>query len=139
MEQPGGYGKVFHRTLHDPCKVRAAVFDDGQTRVALVGLDALVIPRHVVLAARKEITAACGIPAGAVMIAATHSHSSGPTGMVLPGQFDGASEELRKLAYEESSMADAGYLEKVTREIIAAVKAADAGPSSGAHRLRLRP
>jgi hypothetical protein len=126
MEQPGGYGKVFHRTLHDPCKVRAAVFDDGQTRVALVGLDALVIPRHVVLAARKEITAACGIPAGAVMIAATHSHSSGPTGMVLPGQFDGASEELRKLAYEESSMADAGYLEKVTREIIAAVKAADA-------------
>ena len=29
MEQPGGYGKSFHCTLHDPCKVRAVVLTTG--------------------------------------------------------------------------------------------------------------
>jgi hypothetical protein len=60
MEQPGGYSKVFLRTFHDPCKVRAAVFDDGTARVALAGVDALVIPRSVVVAARDAIQRECG-------------------------------------------------------------------------------
>ena len=41
MEVPGNYGKVYSKKIHDPCKVRASVFDDGQKRVALVGIDAL--------------------------------------------------------------------------------------------------
>ena len=36
MEMPGGYGKAFHRAIHDPCKVRAVVFDDGKTRHVLL-------------------------------------------------------------------------------------------------------
>ena len=130
MEQPGGYGKVFHKTFHDPCKVRVAVFDDGQRKVALVGTDTLIIPRGVVLAARSQIEKLCGIKADAVMVGASHSHSSGPVGMVLPGQFDGASPEVRKLAYEESSMADAGFLLRVTHEIVEGVRAANANLTS---------
>src|SRR5436190_21990159 len=68
MEQPGGYGKAFHRSFHDACKVRAAVFDDGKKRVALLGLDALMIPRTLVLAAREDIAKQCGIPGDCVMI-----------------------------------------------------------------------
>src|SRR3990172_12270980 len=125
MEQPGGYGKSFHRTLHDPCKVRAAVFDDGTKRVALVGIDALVIHRAQVLAARKAIRERCGIEPEAVLVAASHSHSSGPTGMILPGQYDHADEFVRSLAYEQSSCADAGYVEKVVQAIVDAVCEAD--------------
>jgi len=126
MEQPGGYGKSFHRTFHDPCKVRAAVFDDGEKRVALVGLDTLIVPRTVVLQARAEIEKITGIPPEAVLIGASHSHSSGPVGMVQPGEFDEASEVVKKLAYEDSSCADPGFLLLLTRQIAEAVRLADA-------------
>lgn len=125
MEQPGNYGKSFHRKLHDPCKVRAAVFDDGTNRVALVGLDSLMVPRYLVLAARQDIARQCGIKADAIMIGASHSHSSGPLGFVQPGEYDHASEFVQELAYKKSPAADARYLERVRKEIAAAVCAAD--------------
>src|SRR5687767_12986575 len=120
-EVPGGYGKSFARSFHDPCKVRAAVFDDGKRRVALVGTDTLIIPRQVVLDARALIAKQCGITPDCVMIGASHSHSSGPVGMVQPGELDFASPLVQKLAYEESSMADAGYLKVLTKAIADAV------------------
>ncbi len=125
MEQPGGYGKAFHRTKHDACKVRASVFDDGTKRVAIVGIDALLIRRQIVNAVRKEIHAQCGIPSEAIMIAASHSHSAGPMGMILPGEFDQDSDLVKTLAYGKSSTADAKYLNQVEQAIIAAVVDAD--------------
>ncbi|MEX2262120.1 MAG: hypothetical protein WD696_09220 [Bryobacteraceae bacterium] len=125
MEQPGGYGKAFHKSFHDPCKVRVAVFDDGMKKCAIVGLDALIVPRRLVLAAREDIAARCGIPGEAVLINASHSHSSGPTGMVQPGEFDDAPELVRELAYQKSSCADPKYLSLVQQRIVEAVWQAD--------------
>jgi neutral ceramidase len=120
-EQPGGYGKAYHRSIHDPCKVRAAVFDDGAYRVAVVGIDALGIARPTVLAARTAITAKTGIPGDAILIGASHSHSSGPTVWVMPGEYDGDSELVRTLAYKYSTCADAKYLRRVEQAIVDAV------------------
>ena len=125
MEQPGYYTKVYHKVFHDACKVRAAVFDDGNGRVALVGIDALAAPGPVVQRAREELEASIGIPASCVMVAASHSHAAGPVAMVLPGEYDHASDLAKHLAYHISSCADAAFLDHVRRQIVAAVTAAE--------------
>ena len=125
MEAPGGYGKVYHKSIHDPCKVRASVFDDGKSRVAIVGIDALGIRRDTVLKVRKAIEAKTGIPGGSVMIGASHSHSSGPLVWTLPGEFDHASPMIQDLAYHQSTNADPKYLAMVEKGIIDAVVAAN--------------
>lgn len=126
MEAPGGYGKAYHKKLHDPCKVRAAVFDDGTATVALVGVDTLAIHRVTVQAARKSIAAKTGIPESAILIAASHSHAAGPASMILPKEYDHASDEVKSLAYEKSSCADPKYLEKLETALAEAAIAAHA-------------
>jgi hypothetical protein len=126
MEAPGGYGKAYHQSLHDPCKVRAAVFGDGPSRVAIVGVDTIGIRRATVMAIRKEIEEKCGIKPEAVMIAASHSHAAGPLGFFLPGEFDDASPLVKSLVYDKTVTANPAYLARATREIVAAVVAADA-------------
>jgi len=106
---------------HDPCKVRAAVFADGEKRVAIIGVDALVIRRPTVEAARKAIGEKCGIPQEAILISASHSHSAGPTGFVLPGEYDDAPQLVKTLAYEKSPCADPKYLAQVETAIADAV------------------
>ncbi|MCX6623253.1 MAG: hypothetical protein NTY38_19750, partial [Acidobacteria bacterium] len=126
MEEPGGYGKSYHTSFHDPCKVRAAVFDDGQRRVAVVGLDALVVPRGMVQAARRRITERSGIAADAILIGASHSHSSGPIWGTMPGEFDGASPLVRRLAYDHSTISNPAYVRMVEDALVGAVCEADA-------------
>lgn len=111
--------------LHDPCKARAAVFDDGVRKIALVGIDTLMVSRDVVLQVRAEIERTCGIKADAVMIGASHSHSSGPVGIVMPGQFDHAPADVQRLAYEESSLADPLYLQRLIHGIVEATRIAE--------------
>jgi neutral ceramidase len=126
MEQPGGYGKAYHRTFHDPCKVRAAVLDDGKTRVAIVGIDALFIRRQTVQTVRDAISKKCGIKPESILISASHTHSGGPTGYYLPGEFDDASPLVRSLVHERTVCANPDYLAKVERGIVDAVCVADA-------------
>jgi hypothetical protein len=124
MREAHAVARHVFKSFVDPCKVRAAILEDGQSQVALVSLDALMIPRDVVQRARVDIARTIGLAAEAVLIAATHSHSSGPVGVVMPGQFDGAPNDIQRLAYEESSLADPAYLATVERRIVEAVRLA---------------
>src|SRR5262249_46169542 len=124
MEQPGGYGKSYHKSLHDPCKARAVVFDDGSNRVALVGLDALAIHRQTVLNVRKAIAAKTGMKEDAILLGASHSHSSGPLFGIMPGEYDHASKLVQNLASEKTPRADARSRARGERPIIDAVGAA---------------
>jgi hypothetical protein len=120
-EAPGGYGKSYHKSVHDPCKVRAAVFDDGKTEVALVGIDALYIHRRTVESVRRKIHEKTGIAENAILLGASHSHSSGPLAGVLPGEYDHAAPVVKKLAYETATRADPAYLERVEAALVDAV------------------
>lgn len=126
MEQPGNYGKSYHRSFHDQCKVRAVVFDDGKKRVALVGLDLLFVTRYIVQEARAEIQKRCGIRPDAVMIGASHSHSSGPIGMSEPGDYDKASPLVKDLVNNKSIVSDPGFIQYLKVQIVEAVVLADA-------------
>ena len=121
MEAPGGYGKAYHKTIHDPCKVRASVFDDGRARVAVVGVNAIGIRRDTVLKVRKAVEEKTGIPAGSVLIAASHSHSAGPLSWTLKGDYDHASPLVQKLAYEHSTLADPKYVATVETALVDAI------------------
>jgi neutral ceramidase len=124
MAYPGNYFPTYLTGFHDECKVRAAVFDDGAMRVALLGTDSVMIPRNVVEAARKQIQERCGIALTAVMVGAAHNHSGGPL-EGEPGQYDQASEFIRHLVYDESPLANRGYQKVVEEQIVSAVCEAD--------------
>lgn len=110
MESPGNYGKGYHKTFHDPCKVRASAFQSGTNKALVIGFDALAVYQPWVDEIKEGITKKYDISKGEIMIAASHSHSSGPTAMVMPGQYDHASPIVQDLAYKQSSCADPKYL-----------------------------
>jgi hypothetical protein len=66
--------------VHDDLHARAAVLDDGATECAIVSCDLIGVDRRLVAAARERASAATGIPAAHIMIAATHTHA-GPAGL----------------------------------------------------------
>ena len=125
MEYPGNYGKSIGTVVHDPPKVRAAVFDDGKKKIAIVGLDALAIRRDTAETARKLIQEKTGIARENILLTASHSHTSGPTVMVMPGEYDHADAHVQMLAYEKSSGADPKYLTRFVTGIVDAVVAAN--------------
>lgn len=72
----GGFTDRTATKANDPLHARAVVLDDGTTRLALVTVDSCLILRAVLDAAKAKAAAKTGIPAGNMMISATHTHTA---------------------------------------------------------------
>jgi neutral ceramidase len=71
----GYYSERGARGIHDDLFAKALVFEQGDTRAALVALDLIAAPRDLVFDARAAIERICRVPGANVMISATHSHT----------------------------------------------------------------
>lgn len=89
----GYYNERGCEGVADDLFAKAAVWDDGQTRVAFVVCDLIGVPRPVVVEARRLIQERTGIPGANVMVSATHSH----TGPVLISEFSGEADVIPTL------------------------------------------
>jgi neutral ceramidase len=69
--------------VHDPLYAKAVVLSDGDTRLALVLLDLIMLPREDVEAIRAKTADRSAIPPEQVMIACTHTHT-GPAPRTTP-------------------------------------------------------
>ena len=74
----------------------------------------------------KQIHERCGIEPQAILMAASHSHCSGPLCGVMPGSYDHASQLVQKLAYEQSTCTNKEYLQDALGKLVDAVCQADA-------------
>ncbi len=65
--------------IDDPLYAKAVVLDDGETRLAMVVLDLIAVPREVVTKIRSLIAEHTEIPPSHVMIGCTHTHTGPQT------------------------------------------------------------
>src|SRR5215831_8194739 len=90
----------------DPLYSRAIVVDNGNTRAALISVDAGAVPDAVWNGVSEQLEKTLGIPARNVLLTATHTHS-------VPGQ--GGPDYVRKIvesvrnAKERLTPARVGY------------------------------
>ena len=72
----GGFLPIPSTNIHDELHARCLVLDDGQTKLALVVMDLLLLDAGLCRNARKLVEQEVGIPAQNVLISAVHTHSA---------------------------------------------------------------
>jgi neutral ceramidase len=88
----GYYNERRNTGTHDPLLAKAVVFQQGDTKAALVECDLVSMPAEVASKARELAEKHAGVPARYIVVSATHSH----TGPLFTGS-------LRKLWSEQAT------------------------------------
>ncbi|AMY11776.1 Neutral/alkaline non-lysosomal ceramidase [Luteitalea pratensis] len=72
----GGWAPFPATYIHDELHARALVLDDGTSRVAIVVVDSLGVPRYVLDHAKRVAAEHTGIAVDRILVSATHTHSA---------------------------------------------------------------
>ena len=119
-----GFGPFRNRhsiAVRDRLWARAMAVEQGGVTAVVVSCDLIGVPRAMSQAVRKLVTSAAGVPAEAIMVHCTHTHSGPSTGRsigwgdpdapyleILPGRIAGACieavERLREAALSHSEV-----------------------------------
>lgn len=106
----------------DPLHAKAVVFQQGDESVALVFCDLVGVPRDITAAARAEASAATGIPADHIAVAATHSHTAPLYFGALSDYFN--QRNIEKFGKDPFDPAE--YRATLVKQIVAAIETAKA-------------
>jgi len=121
MERPATYHKLYHTAIHDPLKARVVVLDDGQERIAMIGVDTGMLRDLTVPKIRAAIKEKCGIPEKNILLAASHTHAGGSLCGFSAEELKDAPKLIRQLALKESISLDVDYEKHVINQIMTAV------------------
>ncbi len=72
----GGMADRTATAAHDRLHARCLVLDDGKTRLGIVVADSCMIPRDLIDEAKALAEKTAGIPAGHILVSATHTHTA---------------------------------------------------------------
>jgi neutral ceramidase len=84
----GGMSDHFAKGAHDPLHARCLVLANDDTQLAIVVVDSCMVPREIIDSARKRAAYRTGIPAGHILVSATHAHSCPTVGGVFQSDPD---------------------------------------------------
>jgi neutral ceramidase len=87
-----GYPHVerYSTGIHDPLYSSAFYLDDGRTRILFIANDIIFVDKHITRLVRERISAETGVPAGNILISATHTHSGPMIVEYVSNRFDSA-------------------------------------------------
>lgn len=75
-------------SVHDPLYASALYLNDGDTSAMFLSADLIWLPRKLIKRVRQRVSAVADIPAGNVMITASHTHSGPVTSAMLSNESD---------------------------------------------------
>lgn len=116
-ERPADFSKLLVEKICDPLKVRAAVFTDGNIKLAIVGID------NIGCGVKFQRLVEEQLPDFSLLISASHTHYGGNLRDKFPG-IDTASELVRRIVLVDSVAHDPDYYAFCLKQVVTAVKLA---------------